>query len=468
MRRSVAEPAPPRPCPQGQAADRRLTLREKIGYGCGDLSSNLLWGITGSFIMYYYTDVYRIPATQVALLLVGVRIFDAGFDPLVGWLIDRSRDASMVTRLIKWLAVPFGVISLLAFLPLPLAEHGRLAWACLTYGALGAIYAGINTPYSILAGLMTDRPQQRVVLNAWRMIGSQCGLLIVSFFTLPAVHWLGGGSSSAAELRGFPLFMAGLGLLGSLMWWATLYGCRVRHPPVVHTYPLKALLSALLANRGWLLASAAFALSFINIGAFSGFALYYSRSVLRQSTEFGGLILTLVNLCTLAGNVCAPWLCRYLHSRTLLLASYLLQMVILVFIALLPAARLTFLPLFGLVSLLQGFTSPVYYALVADSIDRGMSETGVRAAGLAWALNTLMTKIAFALAGALLALLLAAGHYQPAAQVQSLQTARYVTAGFIWLPAIVCLLSLPLLWRLPHNEPKNSNTDSARGVGQRD
>lgn len=433
-------------------AERILTLREKLSYGCGDLASNLLWGITGSFILYYYTDVYRLPVSQVALLLLLVRVVDAVVDPLVGWLIDRSRDAWLVVRLIKWLALPFGVISLLAFLPLPLSAHGRLAWAYFTYAALGAIYAGINTPYSILGGLMTRSPQQRVVLNAFRMIGAQCGLLIVSFFTLPAVHWLGGGDSTTAELRGFPLFMAAIGLLGSLMWWVTLSGCRVRHPPVPQQFRLKSLLAALLANRSWRLATAAFALYFVSLSACSSFALYYSRSVLQQSLGFGGIILTLVNVFSLAGNASVPLLCRYLGRRALLVSAYLLQILLLVTIGMLPDRLAIFLPLFALVSLLQGVNSPVFYALLADSIDEGMAQTGIRAAGLAWALNTLMTKVAFALTGALLALLLAAGDYQPDALLQTQHTRHYIAAGFIWLPVIACLLALPLLWRLPDEQ----------------
>ena len=39
---------------KGQA----LSVKEKIAYGCGDAASNMMWGMTSSYLMYYYTDIY--------------------------------------------------------------------------------------------------------------------------------------------------------------------------------------------------------------------------------------------------------------------------------------------------------------------------------------------------------------------------------------------------------------------------
>lgn len=434
-----------------------IALREKLSYGCGDLSSNLMWGVTASFILYYYTDVYQIAVERVALMLLVVRVIDACFDPLVGWLIDCSRDADMVRRLIAWLAVPFGLIALLAFLPLPLSDNGKLAWTTLTYTLLGAIYAGINTPYGILSSLMTPHPQQRVVLNAFRAMGSQSGMLLIALLTLPAVHWLGGGSSQQNELKGFPLYMAGVGALGCGLWFVTLKGCVIRYRPDPHRFPLKILLGALLKNRDWLLCTLAFGLYYIILSAFYSFALYFARGVLMQSTAFGGYILTLITFFSVTGSACVPLLIRYVSRRTLLLAGYVCQAALLILIGLIPLTPLLFMLLFPLVALQLGVNSPIYYSIIADSIDAGMAKTGVRTAGLAWSLNTLMTKVAYAVGGSLLAMMLSLGHYDPQALIQSELTARYVKIGFIWMPLMVYLISLPVIWRLPRDRQTASN-----------
>ncbi len=43
--------------PQVRPADIRIGLRERLGYGVGDLASNLTWTTISSFLLYFYTDV---------------------------------------------------------------------------------------------------------------------------------------------------------------------------------------------------------------------------------------------------------------------------------------------------------------------------------------------------------------------------------------------------------------------------
>ena len=35
---------------------KKLALKEKMAYGCGDAASNIIWASTGTFLMFYYTD----------------------------------------------------------------------------------------------------------------------------------------------------------------------------------------------------------------------------------------------------------------------------------------------------------------------------------------------------------------------------------------------------------------------------
>src|ERR1700738_2362138 len=181
-------------------------LREKICYGCGDFSSNLLWGISGGFLMYYYTDTLRLAAADIAVLLLVTRGFDALADPTVGYVIDPSA-GRLVRPLIKWLAVPFGCIAFLVFLPISADSRINLVWAYVSYFMFGLIYAGINTPYGILQNIMTTDTRARISLAAFRMVGCQLGTLSVYAFTIPAVHWLGGGGLRGNEVGGFPFFL---------------------------------------------------------------------------------------------------------------------------------------------------------------------------------------------------------------------------------------------------------------------
>jgi len=422
-------------------------LREKICYGCGDFSSNLLWGISGGFLMYYYTDTLRLVAADIAVLLLVTRVFDALADPTVGYVIDRSA-GRLVRPLIKWLAVPFGCIAFLVFLPISADSRINLLWAYVSYFMFGLIYAGINTPYGILQNIMTTDARARISLAAFRMVGCQLGTLSVYAFTIPAVHWIGGGALRENELAGFPIFMAIVGGVGATLWFFTYSGCKVRYTPEPQRHTIKELVQSLARNRPWLICTAAFSLSFVILCAYLSFAIYYARYVLHQNAAFGGYLLMLFTVCSLVGNVCSSKLTRFGNKRQLQ-CGYFLQALALAIIAGFPGNLAVFVPCFIVASCAAGIGSPLYYAMVADSIDHGTRTTGVRTAGMGYSLNSLLQKACFGVTGALLAEFLSLGGYAPGAAVQNEHLSAWITAGFVWLPAGMCLLLIALISLYP-------------------
>ena len=47
---------------QRAALRGRLTFKEKLGYGLGDTASHFVWDMVGFWLLFFYTDVYKIPA----------------------------------------------------------------------------------------------------------------------------------------------------------------------------------------------------------------------------------------------------------------------------------------------------------------------------------------------------------------------------------------------------------------------
>jgi glycoside/pentoside/hexuronide:cation symporter, GPH family len=431
------------------------SLGEKISYACGDFSSNLLWGISGAFLMYYYSDTLRLAAVDIAVLLLVTRVFDALADPTVGYLIDRS-GGRLVLPLIKWLAVPFGCIAFLVFLPVSGDSRTNLAWAYLSYLVFGLIYAAINTPYGILQNIMTTDARSRVSLGSFRMVGCQLGNLSIYALTIPAVHWLGGGAARENELIGFPIFMAVVGAVGAALWFVTYGGCKVRYTPEPQRHTIKELLRSLVANRPWLICTAGFSLSFVILCAYRSFAIYYARCILHKDAEFGGYLLMLFSVCSVTGSVGISLLGRF-EKRTRLQWGYATQALALAVIAWFPGNLAVFLPCFMVASIASGFGSPLYYAMVADSIDYGTQATGVRAAGMGYSLNSLLQKVSFGVTGALLAEFLSLGGYVPGAVVQNEHLSAWITGGFIWLPAAMSVLLIAVISFYP--------SDAGREVG---
>lgn len=89
--------------------------------------------------------------------------------------------------------------------------------------------------------------------------------------------------------------------------------------------------------------------------------------------------------------------------------------------------------------------SPLYYTLLAEAVDDGDPRTSTGSAGLAYSINTWVTKLAMGLTGFVLAQFLSQGHYVEAAVMQPPGLSAWITAGFVWLPlGAVCMQSLPV------------------------
>jgi glycoside/pentoside/hexuronide:cation symporter, GPH family len=435
-----------------------VPLKEKVGYGFGDFSSNLLWGASGSFLMYFYTDVYQLPAASVAVLLLIVRCFDALMDPAVGYVIDRSRGA-LVLPLIKWLAIPFGLVGFLAFLPLPGGPAIKLAWAYLTYLLFGAIYSAVNTPYGILGNMMTSDSQGRVDLGSFRMIGALTGLLLISTTTFPGVHLLGGGQSRAAELAGFPRFMAIIGVVAALSWAITYKTATVRHEGEHVGHSIAVLIKSLARNWPWIVCNAAFGVVSVIWCVMSALPIYYAKVVMHRSAEFGGYLLTVNTLAAWVGTACTPAISRRLGRRASLLGSTVLMGISMLTVASEHRTEAWFIAAYTVASFGLGVAVPLLYAMLSDTIDYGAARTGVRAAGLAYSINSLTQKIATAVSGAALAWMLDAAGYDPNVPLATTRAALWITAGFAWIPALSCAVILSLVLFYPTDAEMESTID---------
>jgi GPH family glycoside/pentoside/hexuronide:cation symporter len=321
-----------------------------------------------------------------------------------------------------------------------------------TYLAFGAVYSGINTPYGILGNLITTNAQARVSLSSYRMTGSMIGILLISMLTLPMVHWLGGGESRASEAAGFPRFMAIVAVFGSALWLVVIKFCRIRATPAENHHNMRELCGALARNRPWLVANLLFALNFFNICGLVSFTIYFAKVVIGRSVEFGGFLLTICTIASLLGTMTVPYLCHWFGRRRTLLLSFVVQIAAWLVVFATAGRSEAYLPALLLASFVLGFSAPILYALLSDVIDYGTSTTGVRTAGLAYAINSLVQKVSFAAAGSFLAWLLDLGGYLPASATQPTSAAAAIMVGFVWVPVASCVLSILATFALPGDD----------------
>jgi len=173
----------------------KLSAKEKIGYGLGDTASNLYFQMFINFLLFFYTDVFGIPAAVAGTLFVVSRFWDAVNDPLMGIVADRtnSRWGKFRPYLI-WIMLPIAVIGVLMFSTPDLSIQNKIIYAFITYILMMMAYTAINIPYSALLGVLSPDTQQRTSASTYRFVLAFVGGLIVQGATIPLVYTAGDDS----------------------------------------------------------------------------------------------------------------------------------------------------------------------------------------------------------------------------------------------------------------------------------
>jgi glycoside/pentoside/hexuronide:cation symporter, GPH family len=175
----------------------RMMLRDKIGYGLGDLATGLYFNVTVVFLLIFYTDYAEIPPATAGAILLLARVIDAFFDPLMGAVAHRT-----VTRWGKFRPyILFGApalgLSFVAMFVLPDSSvEVRTLYAFLTFTLFGLIYSVVNIPYLCLNAAMTPHSDERTDLATSRLIFGFAASLIIYGFYAPLIAALGGGANN--------------------------------------------------------------------------------------------------------------------------------------------------------------------------------------------------------------------------------------------------------------------------------
>jgi len=83
-------------------------LRDKIGYGFGDMASSMFWKVFSYYLPFFYSNIFGLGLGDAALLVLLTRIWDAVSDPMMGIISDRTQSRWGKYRpYLLWFAAPF-------------------------------------------------------------------------------------------------------------------------------------------------------------------------------------------------------------------------------------------------------------------------------------------------------------------------------------------------------------------------
>lgn len=293
--------------------NHKLSVVEKVGYSLGDLAANLIFQTLMTFLAYFYTDIYGIPASQATVVIFTGGMIGAFFNPIMGLIADRTQTRWGKFRpWILWTSVPFGVMALLAFSTPDLTGNAKLAYAFGTYVLLVLIYSANNLPYSALSGVLTGNMKQRNSLSSYRFVAVMVAQFVIQVLLLPLVLILGDGDKAL----GFKNTMMIFSCTGIVFFIITFLTTRERI--VAKAEQVSGIgedLRDLINNRPWLIMLLVTVLVFVTLSLKGGSYVYYFKYYLSHAHQaqfledigFNGFIRSLNNALTSAGLTEFKW-----------------------------------------------------------------------------------------------------------------------------------------------------------------
>lgn len=427
-----------------------VSIREKMAYGLGDTASNIVFQTVMLFLTFFYTDIFGISPAFVGTMFLAVRCIDAITDPLMGAFADRTQSKYGKFRpYLLWFALPFGVISVLAFTTPDFSETGKMIYAFVTYTLLMMVYTAINIPYCALGAALTADPQERVSVQSYRFVFAFIGGVLVSACTLPLVAYFGQGDNA----KGYQLTILAMSILGVIMFLICFYGTKERViPPKEHTGTYLQNFKVLWLNDQWRV------LALATLCLMSGFvlrttlAIYYIKYYLLMPDSIS-LIITLGMFGSIIGCIIAQPLAKKFSKIKLYIAIQLLAGALCVASYLVADTNTTLaIALYVLWNMVFNTGTPLLWAKMADTVDYGQWRTGIRTTGMVYSSIVFFIKLGIAVGGATAGWLLAGIGYQADA-VQTETTKAGLLLAFSLYPAIgSVLVAVVMRWYVLTNE----------------
>jgi len=445
----------------------RISIKEKVSYGFGDLASVLYWQTFMLYFTYFYTDVFVIPAAAAATLFLMSRIWDGINDPAMGMLADRTKTRWGKFRpYLLWLCVPFAIAGVFAFTVPDLGPTGKIIWAYITFNAIMMLYTAINIPYTALLGVISADSNERTTVSSVKFICAFLAGTIVSFTLLPMVKKLGGGN----DPRGWQLTFVIYGIAAIIFFLIAFKNTRERvQPPPTQKSSVKKDLFELITNGPWFILLATTITFILFVAVRSSVTVHYFKYVIGSQELsfpfFGKRIYdfnTITSLFNGVGQISAL-IGALLVSLVAKKIGKKRAFIILFIIAITSTAAFYFmsaeqLPLIFILQITGSITggplSVLLWAMYADTADYAEWKRGRRATGLVFSASTMSQKMGWAIGAYIALMLMSQVGFKPN-QAQSLESLKSLIMLFSLIPAGLGVLSLLILsFIYPLNEKR--------------
>jgi glycoside/pentoside/hexuronide:cation symporter, GPH family len=438
----------------------KLPIGVKLGFGVCDLGGNLFFTATAFVLLNFLTDTVGLMAGLAGTALMIGRIWDAFYDPVIGYASDRTRSRWGRRRPYMFIgSFPLLVAVILMFTnPALIAGEGwdgasnqatLFVWATIVYIVLCTAYSTVNIPYSSLTPELTRDFNERTSLNGYRFGFAGLGTLLGGGASLPIVALF------ADRSVGFAFMGVIFGVV--MMVTALITVFTVREPA---TPPAKGMgfiknYLAVFKNGPYLYILFAYVLHIMAITIVSGIAIYYFKYIMGDESKTG-IALPILIVTALLFIPVSVLLSKKTGKKFVYGAGFVIIATICMVLFLFGhRLHVNFtLAMMVVMGVGFGFTYAMPYAIVPDAIEYDYLRTGERREGAFYGIWTWALKIGQALSVFIMGWFLTLSGYVKNAATQS-DAAQMAIRLFLGpVPAAIFILGAVVLYFYPITEDK--------------
>jgi len=391
------------------------------------------------YMMFFYTDIFGIPAGYVGTMFLLARALDAISDPCMGLLADRTRTRWGKFRpYVLFGAIPFGIVCVFAYSTPDLSMTGKMAYAAITYTLLTLMYTVVNIPYCALGGVITANPTQRISLQSYRFVLATAGGMLSTVLMMPLVQLIGGEDKALGFQGGIAVLAVVATLMLAVCFATTKERVGDEGKP---TGTMREDLRDIWHNDQWRIVGLLTILNILAVAVRGGAMMYYVTYILGNPVLFAWF-LGAYSVGNLFGSALAKpltdWKCKV--SVFWWTNAILAVLSAAMFFVPINASITMFIFIF-IIGVLHQMVTPIQWVMMSDTVDYGEWNDGKRLTGISFAGTLFVLKLGLALSGALIGWMLAGAGYQSGAATQNSATLTSIIALFTLVPALCYLLS---------------------------
>lgn len=427
-------------------SEPRLTGKEKVAYGFGDLGNGFMFDLGQAYLTKFWIDTAGIGPAVVALIFVLVKLFDAVMDTVAALFIDgrkigkrgKFRPVMMVSAFI------LAVMTVVTF-TMPDVEMGwKIAFAAVTYAIWGGVYSFVNGPYGSLASVMTRNIKERAQLATSRQAGSLGAQWICGIAFIPIMMALGGMTASNYMWAALVMALAGM-VCFVLCYRGTKEHVVVNREANKEKTSLKDYSRAVLTNRplAGLVLMSLFTISSMNVN--NMMMIFFAEFNLGNIALMAVLNFVMIG-ASIVGIMFIPKLVVRFGKKRTVMVSFAVAVVANGLNYVIPTNLWSFMVLVTIGYVALSIPNGITWAFVSDTIDYGEWHTGVRREGMTYAAFSFSRKVSQSLAALVGAGMLAVSGYVAKATEQSDATLQGIKAVMTLYPAIALTIAAVIVY----------------------